>query len=497
MDNLNKKITITANAGDAEAKLTRLQEKFEILNLRMEALNQRFENVSRAGENFMGKLERLGIASVFAEGGLFGLVNKVADVGYELGEASVKTGLSTQQFQYWSFAAKQSGADADTLLNALRFVNVAMGDAHNPTSQQAQAFRYLGISMKDINGKAKDTNAVFTETMKKLGSMTDIGKQNKVSLVLFSRSFQQLLPLMKSVSEGSKQNEEDFKKYGIVLNEDAIKASDKFHRSSINLRTSFESLGEAIGFKLMPILQPLIDSMADYASKNRQVLAANISSVILDIAKAFRDAWGAMKPVVMVLGGILQHLGGLKTLIITLVSYYFAGLIKSFVVLSYEIGVATIAMGRFIAANVLSGVEALVSVFGRLRSVMIGLDVVAILNPITLTIMAVSAAVVALSAAIYELYKHWGQIKAAFSSSPMLKGGGSIMNAFNSGGLAKSSAPALQKPVMANNGIGSLASRVEQMLTVHLKIDKDGNPQVATAQSNKPINFSTNLGLLR
>lgn len=51
------------------------------------------EGVSCVSENFMGKFECLGIVFIFVEGGLFGLVNKIFDIGYELGEVFIKMGL--------------------------------------------------------------------------------------------------------------------------------------------------------------------------------------------------------------------------------------------------------------------------------------------------------------------------------------------------------------------------------------------------------------------
>jgi len=105
-----------------------------------------------------------------------------------------------------------------------------MGEARNRTSLQSQAFRYLGVSMRDANGHAKSTNEAFVKVMKKLGGMTDVAMKNRIAMILFSRSYLDLLPLMKSVSEGSKENADDFKKYGYVLSESAIKQSDLFPR---------------------------------------------------------------------------------------------------------------------------------------------------------------------------------------------------------------------------------------------------------------------------
>jgi hypothetical protein len=514
MAEFTKKIKITANTAEAEAALAKLEVRFKEFGEAVEHFQQPFQNVSNAAGEFRDKLERIGLASVFAEGGILGLTNKIADMGYELGETSIKTGLTTAQLQYWQYAAKQSGVDAEELTNAFRFMNVAMGEARNVTSLQSQAFRFLGISLKDANGHAKDTNEAFIEVMKKLGGMHDVAMKNRIAMILFSRSYLDLLPLMKSVSEGSKENAEDFKKYGMVLSEDAIKQSDEFHRASINLQTSLGSLADSIGMILIPALRPMITNMADYVSQNRQALSNDITSMILSTAHGFSEAYTTLKPFLSAFSELVSKMGGAKTVILTIAGYIAGDLLLSFVALTAKITLATIQILRFGGTAVITAIEAVISPVKTLTKAWEALNAAMAVNPLTIIFSGIASAIGLIIYAAYKLYHILKQIKDTFDLHELLRelgalgkmAGGKIFSAMVpdfKGALPSQTNPfprlataAPQQavlPIFRNAG----NANTNNNLNIHMKIDSDGRPSIQDVQSSSPISFTSQLGFLR
>lgn len=514
MSEFVKKIKITANTAEAETAIAKVELQMKEFSESLEHFQGQFGGIRNAASEMGEKLERLGLISVFAEGGIIGLTNKIADMGYELGETSIKTGLTTEQLQYWQYAAKQSGVDAEQLTNAFRFMNVAMGEARNKTSLQSQAFRYLGISLKDTHGRAKDTNTVFIEVMKRLGSMRDVAMKNRVAMILYSRSYLDLLPLMKSVSEGSKENAEDFKRYGFVLSEDAIKQSEEFHRASINLQTALGSLADAIGTTLIPIIQPLIKDMANYVAQNRKALASDISGMIIKTAQGFKDAYNEAQPFLHVMGFLVDKMGGLKNVILAVAGYLVADLAVSFAQLTIQIGLGAVALGRFIVADVIANFGMLLNLVQLLRKAFIALDIVMILNPIGLLVAGIASAIGLVGFALYKLVQVIKQIKQTFNGSELLREIGVIgrgvaglfENSPRQGGatnatqgnflssLSPAAAPAAAPIIMRNTGA---QNNKTNNLNVHLKIDSEGRPTIQDVQSSQPITFTSALGLLR
>lgn len=493
----SEQIEITANTTQAQLALATLQVRLKGLSEYAEKLNTKFEGVSQASDKFMGKLERLGIASVFAEGGIFGLVNKVADVGFELKEAAEKTGMSTKQLQFWQYAAKQSNIDSGTLTNAMTRLNVSMGMAHKATSQQAMAFRFLHVNLRDASGQYKSSNEVFKETVSAIANVKDKGLQAAASQILLSRSARELLPLMKNISEHSGELSDGFKKYGYVLSDDAIKQSENFHRSSVNLKVALESLGMSIGQRLMPILQPIVDRTLDYVSANRQVLATNIASTILEIAKGFNDAWRALHPFLAASWSLIKALGGIKTVVIALTSIYIAQLIISFAALVRAVWALNAALilnpvGFVITALALIGFavyklfqlikpylptwehfwQRIVAVVQKARAILV--EIFKDLNPKNL---------------FKDLESLIAKIPSNFTAnivqSPLL--------ASPTGALG---APAMMGAMMPAMAPAANPSQ-NNSLNVHMKIDHEGKPQITKVQSSSPVNFTANIGLTR
>lgn len=475
-----EEIIITANTTEAQTALARLQARIVSLAEYAEVLNTRFEGVAQASERFVGKLERLGIASVFADAGIFGLVNKVADVGFELKEAAEKTGLSTQQLQYWQYAAKQSNIDSETLTNAMARLNVSIGMAHRPTSQQALAFRFLHVSLRDASGQAKSTNQIFTETVAAISRVKDKGLQAAASQLLLSRSARELLPLMKNVTENSKELQAGFQKYGYTLDDEAIEASERFHKSAINLKVSLESLGLSIGQRLIPVLQPIINKTLDYVTANRQVLTTNISNTILEIARGFRDAWRALLPFLSATWALIKAMGGLKTVIIALSSIYIANLVVSLAGLIRAVWLLNAALLAnpfvfVVAALGLIGL-AIYKLFQLIKPYLVAWE-----NFWTRIVTIIKKA----KDTIGEIF---GKIPSNFSATV-------IQSPFSQGNAG---APALSTPFLpALSPAAGGGNAQANSLNVHLKIDHEGKPQITKVQSTKPVNFTANVGLTR
>lgn len=515
MSDFNKKITITANTKEAEGALARLELQMKGFGESIEHFSGRFEGVSRASENLVGKLEKLGLASLFAEGGAIGLANKIADMGFELGEAAIKTGLTTAQLQYWQYVAKQAGIDSDTLTMAFARLNANVGRASKPTSEQAQALRFLGVSAKDANGHVKSSNDLFVQVMGALGKVHDQTKRNLAAQILLSRSYIELLPVMKAISSGSKENTEDFKKYVQTLDDGAIKKSDEFHRASINLQAALGSLAAQVGMQLMPVILPLVKSMSDYVAINRKLIATNISNFITTVSGAFKDAWTAAAPFLKIVGEIIDKMGGLKTVILAVGGYIAADLVVSFVTLGIQIGLATFALGSFLLTGSVSAFMGIVGLVKKLTSAFEILQATMLLNPVTVALAGISSAFLLIIFAATKLVAVLKQIKDTFNGHELMRElgvvGGAVAGLFGSGrnatqsntgspasgGFLSALSPVAARPIMPILQRNNPVQNRQSNLNVHLKIDSEGKPTIANVQSSDPLTFTSSLGLLR
>jgi hypothetical protein len=94
-------------------------------------------------------------------GGTLETFGSIAEKAEDLHRTAIGLGLSTQDMQRWSYAAKQAGVDADMMMRGIANMNKAVFDvAHGGAEAQAELFRQIGVSVKDAKGNTRGITEV-------------------------------------------------------------------------------------------------------------------------------------------------------------------------------------------------------------------------------------------------------------------------------------------------------------------------------------------------
>lgn len=183
-------------------------------------------------------------------------------------------------------------------------------------------------------------------------------------------------------------------KFGVIMGEEDVAAATLFGDSLTRTRYATQGLQNAIGGKLLPILQPLLDDFNDWIAKNREWIATTIVDAIKDFADSLKDidlksvVAGFVK-FVQTSAKVFSALGGLKTVGVAVASLY---------------GVKVIASIMGVGKAMLSLIPTIVSLSAALWA-----------NPIVLIVGAIVAAIGGLIYGGYQLYKHWNEVVTWFT----------------------------------------------------------------------------------
>src|SRR5262245_13469059 len=111
-------------------------------------------------------------------------------------DESAKLGVSTEEFQKLSFAAKQSGVSAEALATNIKKLQQGMAALNDPTSKQGQLLKQMGVSAGDT----------VTQALGKVGdslkNVLDEGKKVAIINEAISKSANQMLPMLEKGTEG-------------------------------------------------------------------------------------------------------------------------------------------------------------------------------------------------------------------------------------------------------------------------------------------------------
>lgn len=386
------------------------------------------EHASEALEKVKGLTE--GLFEVFAPlaaagsaAGLFEIAKSTAEWGEQLKLASVATGMSTERLAGWHYAAKLANVDADQLDRGLQYLNRNISEAAQGKAKDVATI-LAKMGLHNASGHLVATSDALKAVAAEAKKLVDGGNvqlaDDMMSKLFGERSGMQLLPLFAGGPEAINKILESAKEHGIALTEAQAEQAAKFAEGYKEMEAGVFGLKTAIGSQLFPVLNPVIKRMTEWVDANREWIATGIGDAIRDLAgwvrsidwnrvgRGLRDVADAARDVARDVFGIVEAINdlvGTKTtvalfgLAFTQVGRDIAGLGLKLV--AFPIGKFLLDFGRMIP------------LIKDARGVMIALNLAMDANPI----FVVVAALTALAAALYEVYKHWNDVKGLLNGS--------------------------------------------------------------------------------
>lgn len=258
----------TEKAGKKGAKgLTRIQKAAKVAKF---ALKGAKKAAQIAGKAF--KAMSVGVAAIIAAGvGLVTFVQEFAGMSDEQTKLAETTGLSAEEFERLAFAAKQSGADVETLSAAIRTYNKTLEDnLKSGSGPVLDSLKELGITSKDVSGSMEENLGVIGDA---LNGVEDKAHKAALQSRLFGEDAgPKLASLLKEGSEGIKGLGDQAK----ITTEDQRKGFTKF-------MDSMGTLKDVLGGVMADVLLPLLPVITNIAEKLGGLFSGLIESGILDM----------------------------------------------------------------------------------------------------------------------------------------------------------------------------------------------------------------------
>ena len=224
----------------------------------------------------------VGAASVVG-GAAVKMVSSFADTAGAISDASQRVGMSAEEYQKWSYAAKLSGVEQSKLEQLMKKQQTVFADATQGVGAASKAYQDLGI---DISGLT--AGEAFDKAVLALSNMEDETKRNAIANDLFGKSYADLSPLLNEGSEGINKLKQEAVDLGGVISNDAVASGEALGDSIGKIKTSLGGIFNNLMGELMPIVQQLLD-----------MVIANmpmISDMIMQLAPILMDVLSQLLP---------------------------------------------------------------------------------------------------------------------------------------------------------------------------------------------------------
>ncbi len=286
-------------------------------------LGQGLARVGGEARKLFGTFARVGAIAGLTGGGLVGGVYKLsqgfADAGAQADEMAQKLGLTAQQWQSMTYAAKMNGVEAALLQGSYEKLNQNLIAAAQGGKTQAAAFQALGVSLKSVKepGKLKATDQLMTDLAEAFSKLPNDARKATLATQVFGQAGTRLLPMLNKGAAGLDELRQRAVEYGLVFEGEAVAAGAAFNESLDDTRLKVTGLGFSIGRSFLPVTHGLVKMFGELVDENRDLIktktaewAKKITEVLPKIKQGFRDLIAAVPEVLKRVNAFAKALGG-------------------------------------------------------------------------------------------------------------------------------------------------------------------------------------------
>lgn len=200
-------------------------------------------------------------ATLGAVTALGNLAVKAGQTADDLNTMSAVTGLSTKQLQEFSYASDLIDVSMDTLSGSLKKITSSMNSAKDGTGKQAEAFKKLGVNIKDAQGNLRNSSDVFNDAIRALGNIANETERDAMAMELFGKSATDLNPLIEGGIDTLEKMSKQANELGLVLSQEALDGANAFNDQidilKANGKQTFQVIGTEIASQLTPAMEKL------------------------------------------------------------------------------------------------------------------------------------------------------------------------------------------------------------------------------------------------
>lgn len=286
-----------ADANKTERQIKELSKTTDEAGGKFSGLGEKLGSFAKAAGV---ALAAVGTAAVAAGKKLFDMAKETADAGDVIDKNSQKVGLSAESYQKWDYAMKVAGTEMSSCTTGLKTLTNTFDDANNGSQGAIEKFERLGLSMDEIKDLSRED--LFGKVVESLQGVTSETEKAAIANDLFGKSGQDLIPLFNMTNDelqGLMQEAED---YGMVMSNEAVKASADFKDSLTLLSGTVDGLKNQMVAELLP---GLTDITSGFAGLLAGVEGADeeIQRGVESLAEAINDV---LPKVVSIISDVLQ-----------------------------------------------------------------------------------------------------------------------------------------------------------------------------------------------
>lgn len=225
---------------------------------------------------------------------------------------SLRLGVSVETLSEMDHVAQLAGTSIEDVGNALKLLAKNAYDASRDQGEAKDAFKELGIEVKDSNGTLKALDSLLLEVSDKFKELESDALKNAYAQRIFGRSGDRIKTILDQGSEAIARQREEARRLGSAWTTSQANLAAGFSDAQRRLNAAIEGLRNAVARELFPALKVITNKIANYLAENRGKIVQLARDAIYSVADFLTEAARA-----------LVYVAGELTDIVTKLKYLF------------------------------------------------------------------------------------------------------------------------------------------------------------------------------
>lgn len=236
---------------------------------------------SMSGLGATMKTAFLGVAAA-AAGAIAGIsiaIKGVIDDADDISKVATKIGIPIEELSQLKYVADLAGVSFEGLQTGVRKLSQNMAEfAKKGGGGASDAFKGLGVSVKNTDGSLKSSSAVIDELADKFAAMPDGVQKTALATKLFGKAGADLIPLLNGGAAALKEARQEADAFGLTLSAETGVAAENFNDNLSRISYAGTGVVTALTAALLPALVVVSDALVE-TSKGLISLIAYLPTV--------------------------------------------------------------------------------------------------------------------------------------------------------------------------------------------------------------------------
>lgn len=183
--------------------------------------------------------------------------------GAELETLSKIANTTASTFAELAYAVKQEGGSTETLARTLPILSKNASEAAKSGGDMRDAFRNLGVEVRDASGHLKSQTQIFVEIADGVSKSKNQTEALANAMKVLGRGSAELFPLLQKGGDGIRQLAKEFESFGFsgARLDQFAKDSKRLDDVFTSLQMKFRLAGAAIASALLPSIERLANKI--------------------------------------------------------------------------------------------------------------------------------------------------------------------------------------------------------------------------------------------